>query len=394
MGDDEDRSFHFNKRPDKTYVSKSIPTRPPGEKLRIASKVIDNEEGLKYAIVENEIVVRTTPKGRSEIKATFLEDNRKLKVLTIQKFNSASGPVDKQYFSFVHDEIDTLLNFIVGIKTMVFSDERKHHLTDEQLRDLILNDGQARRVFAENEELFVKIAQSENLRHDLVALGYRRNQLDRFEHLLKDKAFFEAEKARLGKTPEAVWQQFFEANTWIFGYGLSYQFLTGLDGRKLEQVVLGHDLGGAGKRADALMKTQARINSLCFVEIKRHDTPLLASSLYRADAWPPSSDLAGGVAQLQATVQGALEDLGRKITTQNSIGDPTGETLFNIEPRSFLVIGNLEEFIAEHGINESKFRSFEMYRRHTRRPEILTFDELLHRARFIVEHSNVAADAR
>jgi hypothetical protein len=133
------------------------------------------------------------------------------------------------------------------------------------------------------------------------------------------------------------------------------------------------------------MKTQARINSLCFVEIKRHDTPLLARTPYRADAWPPSPDLSGGVAQVQATLQGALEDIGRKIATYDDAGDPTGETLFNVEPKSFLVIGSLDEFVGEHGINESKFRSFEMYRRHTRRPDIITFDELLYRARFIVE---------
>jgi hypothetical protein len=84
-------------------------------------------------------------------------------------------------------------------------------------------------------------------------------------------------------------------------------------------------------------------------------------------------------------VQGAIEEIGRKITLNDAAGNPTGETLFNVEPRSFLVIGSLDEFVAEHGINETKFRSFEMYRRNTRRPEILTFDELLHRARFIVE---------
>jgi hypothetical protein len=33
-----------------------------------------------------------------------------------------------------------------------------------------------------------------------------------------------------------------------------------------------------------------------------------------------------------------------------------------------------------------KFRSFELYRRHTWRPEIITFDELLQQARFIVDH--------
>jgi hypothetical protein len=49
-----------------------------------------------------------------------------------------------------------------------------------------------------------------------------------------------------------------------------------------------------------------------------------------------------------------------------------------------LIVGDLSEFQTDVGINENKFRSFELYRRNTARPEILTFDELLERARFIV----------
>jgi hypothetical protein len=62
------------------------------------------------------------------------------------------------------------------------------------------------------------------------------------------------------------------------------------------------------------------------------------------------------------------------------------ETVFNIEPRSCLVVGSLGEFQTENGVNVPKYRSFELFRRHTWRPEIVTFGELLQRARFIVEH--------
>ena len=82
----------------------------------------------------------------------------------------------------------------------------------------------------------------------------------------------------------------------------------------------------------------------------------------------------------------AIESLGHKLMPRDEMGDPTGEILFNIEPRSCLVVGSLDQFQTERGINVPKFRSFELYRRHTWRPEIITFDELLQRARFIVEH--------
>lgn len=230
------------------------------------------------------------------------------------------------------------------------------------------------------------MAQQEDVTRDLVAVGYRRKQLKHFDALLQDEKFFASERERLRCRPEDVWQKFFEANTWIFGYGLSYQFLSKLDEGKLEKIVRGRDLTGAGKRSDALMKTRGIIGSLCFIEIKRHDTPLLAPTQYRPGAWSPSAELVGGVAQMQATVHAAVEAIGQKLSPQDDMGNPTGEMLFNIEPRSCLVVGSLGEFLAANGVNAPKYRSFELYRRHTWRPEIVTFDELLQRARFIVEH--------
>jgi hypothetical protein len=383
----DERKMFFERRTDKTIISKRFPSGPSGEMLRIASHIVQGQPGLKFATIKDEVVLRQTASGRYEIKATFVEDDRSVRTLTIQRYSSKTGPLEKQYFSLVGSEVDTLLNFVAGVKTVPLDGAAKVHLPDDVLRDIILDQGQARRIFAKNSELFLELAQHEDLTRDLVAVGYRRKQLRHFERLLEDQPFFEAEQARLGCKPEDVWQRFFEANTWIFGYGLSYQFLSKLDEGKLERIVRGRDLTGAGKRSDALMKTRGIVSSLCFVEIKRHDTPLLGTAAYRPGAWSPSSELVGGVAQTQTTVHSAVEAIGHRLSLDNELGDPTGEILFNIEPRSCLVIGTLGEFETTNGINVPKFRSFELYRRHTWRPEILTFDELLHRARFIVEHA-------
>ena len=106
---------------------------------------------------------------------------------------------------------------------------------------------------------------------DIVALGYRRKQLELFENLLTD-----------GATSESDWQAFFEANKWVFGYGLSYVSLSGVSDAKLEQVVQGATFATFGKRADALLKTQALISSLCFVDIKKHTTDLFATHRHTA----------------------------------------------------------------------------------------------------------------
>jgi Domain of unknown function (DUF4263) len=385
------RKLFFGRRTDKTIISKRITDTLSGEKLRIASHIVEGQLGLKFATVKEEIVLRQTPAGRYEIKATFLEDDRSIRTLTIQRFSGKTGPLDRQHFSFVGREIDALIDFIAGVKTVPLDGAAKVHLSDEIMREIVLDQGQAQRIFAKNPEMFLHLAQHEDITRDLVAVGYRRKQLQRFESLLDDSRYFASEQERLQCRPEDVWQEFFEANTWIFGYGLSYLFLSNLDERNLEQIVRGRDLTAAGKRSDAIMKTRGIISSLCFVEIKRHDTALLGSTQYRPDAWAPSGELAGGVSQVQATVHAAIETLGHKLIPRDDVGDPTGEVLFNIEPRSCLVIGSLQQFQTDHGINVQKFRSFELYRRHTWRPEIITFDELLERARFIVDQRPNAA---
>jgi hypothetical protein len=271
-------------------------------------------------------------------------------------------------------------------------DGAKRHIPHDQLKDIFLSEAQARTLLADHEELFASLLESENLQRDLVAIGYRRKELAYFEKLLSDQSYFRGEQERLDCKPERLWQAFFERNTWIFGYGLSYHFLTALDQRKLEQAIKGPDVIGRGKEADGLMKTRARVNSLCFVEIKTHETDLIAPRAYRGDAWPPSNELSGAVAQMQATVQTAIENLGRTLQPRDRDGNPTGETLFNVQPRSFLIVGSLGEFHTSTGINEIKVRSFELYRRNVARPEILTFDELLARAKFIVEHDGTVAD--
>ena len=149
----------------------------------------------------------------------------------------------------------------------------------------------------------------------------------------------------------------------------------------------GHRLNTYGKRVDGLMKTRGVISSLCFVEIKTPETPLLASSFYRRGCWPASTYLSGAISQSQGTVFGAMETLRGKLTMNDEDGDATGEEMSNYAPKSFLVIGNLRQFVADHGVNQDKLRSFELLRRNCQSPEIITFDELYERARFIVQHA-------
>jgi antiviral defense system Shedu protein SduA len=325
--------------------------------------------------------------GRQEIVAKFYEDTRHIPVLTIQTFTAETGIPHKTHFTFIGDEIRTLYEFIRSLKLINLHDENKVNVTDTELRRMLLTPDQARFLINQNQELILTLAKSEVTKADIVALGYRKKQLERFKNLLTDPGVFDLEKRTLNLTDEAVWQHFFEENKWIFGYGLTYLFLLSLDDRKLEQVAVGYSIDNPGKRADALMKTRGFINALCFIEIKKHTTELLQSDSYRSGCWAPSDELAGGVAQVQNTTAIATKKLADKVELKDSDGNLTGEEVFTYKPRSFLVVGNLDQFKNENGVNQDKYRSFELLRRNTEQPEIITFDELYHRAKYIVEHS-------
>lgn len=384
--DGTDRAYHYNKNPRKIYVSRSFPDKPGVPKMRYVSQVTDQDEGLAFVDVDGEIVLARTASGRFEIRATVVEDSRKVTSVLIQRFSSKSGPSERDHFTFQEGAINRILQLFETIKTMPLDRDSKIHLTTDEIGAIALDKPRAERLFAEHEALFRTVAEnSETLEADLQALGYRRKILRTFERMLTDAAFFEGEKKRLNKTDEAIWQSFFEANTWIFGYGLCYQFLGQIDEGKIERYVVGHDIGSAGKRADAVLKTQARLNSLCFVEIKHHKTDLLHHSPYRAGAWMPDKEVVGAVAQVQATVQAAVERYSPTIEITDENGEPVSEPVFVVHPRAFVVVGSLEQFVTDGGkINAKKMRAFEIYRRNLHSPEVLTFDELLHRARFIV----------
>lgn len=382
MGDDDGQYFAA-KRPDRLYVSKRFGTV---NDTRIISEIVEADHDDHFATVEDEVVIRRTRAKRFEIKATLTEDDRAIKTLTLQQWSVDGGyPYEKTHFTFTGADITRLLDFVDRIQTVHLDGPEKRVIRHRDLGQVSLTPEQTRRLVSARKDLVIDVATNEITQQDIVALAYRKQELAYFERLLVDEEYFTSEKERTGKRSEALWQAFFERNPWIFGHGLAYAFMTGLDDRKLEQVVAGFDVAGPGKRVDGLLKTHAHLSSLAFVEVKRHDTPLVRPSPYRPGVWSASDELAGGVAQCHETVRAAGEKLGERLHPVDAQGDPTGEELFNVQPRAFLVVGQLSDFRTDAGPNAQKFRCFEAFRRNLHQPEILTFDELLYRARFIVD---------
>ena len=292
-----------NPKPGKTYISPSLPAFGQQNRMvRIASKVIESPSAYAFAKVKDEVVLRQKEGAKSNIQAKFFEDDRGIFVLSIQGYTVASEKPHNSSFSFIGNEISTLLEFVANCRSVILEGSSPINITDKELRQLVLSKQQAQTLVEDNETLFVDVISSSVTKKDVVAVAYRKKQLGVFRLLLEDPAYFQKVKEHKQCTDEALWQAFFEKNPWIFGYGLSYVYLDTLTDRKLEQVVQGHSIGTHGKRVDALMKTRGVISNLCFVEIKTHKTALLGSKPYRSGCWPPSTQLAGAVSQVQGTV--------------------------------------------------------------------------------------------
>ena len=379
--------------PGKVYVSPSLPAfSDKSRRVRIATKVTEGDDGYEYAKERGEVVIRHKKNAKTCIRAKFVEDTREVFVLTIQKFDNDTGMPYGSGFSFIGDEIPRLLEFVSNIQNVAFEDGRPLNVTDEELRERVLTASQAKALFSGNEDQFAEVIRHAITKEDVVALAYRRRQLEVFEKLLTDDAYFEEIKAKKKCGDERLWQLFFEKNPWIFGYGLQYVYGSSIDDGKLEQVVRGHTVLQPGKRVDALLRSQAIASTLCFVEIKHHKTELLRKSAYRSGCYAPSDELSGAVSQIQATVSFASEALSGRRPIVGDDGFPTGDELFNFAPKSFVVVGTLGEFAAEGGVSEDRLRCFELYRSNLHQPDVLTFDELLERARHIVQSAETAAE--
>jgi len=199
-------------------------------------------------------------------------------------------------------------------------------------------------------------------------------------HAEREKALEEFRLNLTTKRGEDWWQTFFESNTWIFGYGLKYQILKSVQSQPRYG---GINVAGRGlEKGDFLKRTEAEVSFTVLVEIKRPDSALLGNKPYRSGAWQLGEDLVGGVSQLQTNCRrwelgGSQAEQNREALLQKKI--------YTVQPKGILVIG-----ITNQLNNIDKRNTFELFRRNIINPEVLTFDELYERAKYIVQRTGKA----
>lgn len=338
------------------YVSKSFSF--PGQNTVYRNAWKRFEAGPLKELVKkgDECVLHETGTGFQQIKARFIEDGRGITHLHIQRWSTKSGnPIGEQVV-FYGKQITRLIDFLDNIRRLEIPGPAKFSPNESDLRLVHMPDSAALKLLEDRPDLVAEFARSRITTEDVVALGFRREQLNTFSEMLD----------RGAELSEDDWQKFFERNQWIFGYGLSYIFTTGLDGRSLQQTIRGSSLVAPGKIPDGIMKSRAAISALCLVEIKKSSTELLRRSEYRSGTWAPSSELSGAVAQCQESLRAAADALDTHHRFTDDHGNPTGEELMSVQPRSFLVVGSLRQFQTANGINSARYQAFEGFRRNLR----------------------------
>jgi hypothetical protein len=378
-----------NKREYKIYVSRPVDTKIPTKDsegnitdmirpIRYISRIITASEGHEHIKQGSELVIRLTPAEKQEIVVQAYEDTRGIKTLKVAKYNKKTGTLYDGEFVLIGSEIRKLVDFINSVSYLPIDPNRgTQQFTDEYLQQYILSKEQAFKLLSQYPDLIAEISKGNVSSSDITELSKRKESLKDFSEMLSNNG-----------TSEGDWQRFFEANTWIFGYGLNFVFNAPLEGKKLEQVVAGHNVSGAGKRVDALLSRRGLIEATCFVEIKKHNTDLLEKKQYRPECYSVSAEVAGGVSQIQKSIQKSLYSLRDRLNITDDDNNPL-QSIYNYQPKGYLVVGSLSEFNTETGINEAKYSSFELFRRNLSNPEIITFDELFERAKFIVSTTEI-----
>lgn len=383
---------------DRVYAYRSFSAkwgRDAGHPARYVYKVFDERDDLD-ADDDWEwtgYVVSTTPGGRKQLRLEVARHAGAVRQILLQRVPTDPAATKmERLLSLDRDQSTRLIDLIKALDSIPADGHESVRVDDQLLRDVFSDPDALGRAYSHDPERFKELIRTDATAQDVIALQRRRDVVDTMRSWLRDNAAFDAESKDAGG-PEKAWQRLLEANPWVLGVGLGGQLLTSWNHEKLEQVTSGASIKGAGKRTDALLRTNGIVRSMVFAEIKHHRTELLAgSSYYRSACWGPSTELAGAVVQVQQTVRMAVRDLGDYLEDKADDGSRAGTGTFITQPRAYLVVGCLNQLEGSSGPIDDKVHSFELFRRNLTHPEVVTFDELLARAEWHVKLAEEQAE--
>ena len=341
MSDKSDYEYFNLRKQAKTYISKvfSFNERNP-ERVRHVRMVIEGSDQVHFGEIEGAMCLRLTGDVRkTQVTALVSQDDREIRRLTLQTFKARAGDwvqaVEKNDFTFRSDEFDRLLSFLSQIKFIDLSNEENF-----QIEDISTKAGPKAIIDASDRGIIDQIrSMTEQKRSDLlrtlqqsltpeeinILLGRRRGLQEYEEHM------------NLGDWSEVQWQDFFEREQWVFGYGLDYRVMKQF-GREMT-------VGGGGsdnQNKPVIDFLMSFTDYTVLVEIKTPATPIFtASRRGRAGTWEFSREFMSAVSQI---IEQKAEWLSFAQTGEHYNKSGTDLTARTRNAKSILVIGSRDEF--------------------------------------------------
>ena len=386
MGHDDDYEFFGLRKQSKTYITKVFTFGAhTDERVRNVRMVLEGSDEVLFGEVEGALCLRLTGGVRkNQVTALVTQDNKNVRRVTLQTFKTRASrgaswieTFEKDEFAFRQDEFERLVRFLTRIEFIDFSNQETF-----QIEDISTGHGPKAIIDAEDRDLVRRLRSLrpeqrmrtlDALRAELspeevnVLLGRRRGLSEFEDHMTRND------------WDEVQWQDFFEREQWVFGYGLDYRIMRQF-GREM---TIG--TGGSDNRNRPVIDFLSTFKDYTvLVEIKRPDTGIFRPRQGgRAGTWDFSRGFVAAVSQIleQKAEWASFAESGTHYSRQTGVALAARTR----NAKAILVVGSRDEFVREQPEREADVRrdTFELFRRETRGIDIITFDELLERARFI-----------
>ncbi|MFC7702047.1 Shedu immune nuclease family protein [Bradyrhizobium sp. GCM10028915] len=383
MNGQDDYNFFKLRRQAKTYITKVFRFNAWNtECVRQVRMVIEGNDRVHLGEIDGVMCLRLTGAVRkTQVSALVTQDDKKIKRLTLQTFKTRAGDwieaVEKEEFSFRTDEFNRLLSFLHKIEFIDLSNSENF-----QIEDISTKAGPKAIIDASDREIVSRIkTMTEAQRNSLLQTLQQSLTPEEINILLGRKQGIQEyeEHIQLLDWSEVQWQDFFDREQWVFGYGLDYRMMRQFD----REMTVG--AGGSDNRNKPVIDfLMSFTDYTVLVEIKTPSTPIFATGRRgRAGTWEFSRDFMSAVSQI---IEQKAEWLSFAQTGEHYNRSGTEHlTARTRNAKTILVIGSRDEFSKTAGLREANIMrdTFELFRRESRSIDIVTFDELLERARFI-----------
>lgn len=217
----------------------------------------------------------------------------------------------------------------------------------------------------------------------------RKKIVSEFEGLLNDSnklnLYFKRYKDEIkGNGEESMWKHFFKSNQWLLGLTSGLIFI--------DELIEEQEIGISSTRGTLNPVTDyLGINDYTLlVELKKPTTPIFTNrkqNTARANTWSFSSDFIDGISQCLAQKTDWEKSHAQKniVNDKGNIVDQRKHR--TIDPNVIFILGRKDrQFCLEDTTTDViiKRDTFERFRRNNRNIEIITYDELLLRAKKIL----------